>query len=263
VTTTDPEPAGAPANPFAAAGVGALYDHGRPYHHPRTLARVRELVGDAGAPVGRGLDVACGTGLSTVALAEIADSVVGLDLSPEMMRAAPSKANVHYLLGRAEHLPFAARVFDAVTCSSGVHWFDQLRFFAELWRVVRPGGWVGLYDHYFMGMPGVRGFGHWVQANFERYPLPPRNPQVGDPESLAPVGFEVVATELFDDPITMTADQFTAYQLTVSNCVAAVERGTSRAEIREWLLSSTAPLFAGSAQVVRFVASVNVLRRLP
>ena len=64
----------------------------------------------------------------------------------------------------------------------GVHWFDQERFFAELRRVLAPAGWVGLYDHYFTGeMVGVPEFGAWLHEALVRYPLPPRNPQVGDP----------------------------------------------------------------------------------
>jgi ubiquinone/menaquinone biosynthesis C-methylase UbiE len=150
-------------NPFAAAGVGVHYDRGRPYHHDRTLERVvtmvdRAMVG-AGRP-GRGLDVACGTGMSTVALAGHADAVVGVDVSPEMMRSARPAPGVRYLLGRAERLPFPA-----ATCCSGVHWFDQPRFFAELHRVLRPGSWVALYDHYFVGeMVGVPEFADWLRA---------------------------------------------------------------------------------------------------
>ena len=120
-----------PDNPFAAVQVGALYARGRPYHHPRSLARLRALLtdGNADADVERALDVACGTGMSTVALADFADIVVGLDISREMMRVAPPKPNVTYMLGRAERLPFLDGAFDAVTCSSGVHWFDQERFY--------------------------------------------------------------------------------------------------------------------------------------
>src|SRR5262249_39323665 len=146
VTTT-------PDNPFAAHEIGELYRRGRPFHHPRTLARVRGLVGTS--DVDRALDVACGTGMSTVALAGFAKRVVGLDVSREMLRVAPAVANVTYMLGSAETLAFTPDSFDAVTCSSGIHWFDQGRFYAELRRVVRPGGWIGLYDHYFMGMQGV------------------------------------------------------------------------------------------------------------
>ena len=71
-------------NPFAASDVGAVYSQGRPYHHPRTLARVRSQLGR----LERGLDVACGTGMSTIALRDYADTVVGVDISPAMMRAA-------------------------------------------------------------------------------------------------------------------------------------------------------------------------------
>jgi ubiquinone/menaquinone biosynthesis C-methylase UbiE len=258
VTTT-------PDNPFAATEVGARYQRGRPYHHARTLTRLRALLGANGVDVdvARAIDVACGTGMSTVALAAFVDTVVGLDISPEMMRVAPPAPNVTYMLGRAEQLGFVAGAFDAVTCSSGIHWFDQDRFFAELRRAVRPGGWIGLYDHYFMGMRGVDGFDAWVGELFARYPLPPRNPQVGDPRSETPAGFELVGTDTFEDPIEMTQDAFVDYQITVSNCVAAVERGTPESELRAWLLDSTAPLFASSTRSVLFVGTITCLRRLP
>jgi ubiquinone/menaquinone biosynthesis C-methylase UbiE len=256
----------APENPFAAVDVGALYQRGRPYHHPRSLARVRAVVASAGVAtvVNRALDVACGTGMSAVALAQFAATVVGLDISPEMMRVAPAAANVTYMLGRAEWLPLADGAIDAVTCSSGVHWFDQDGFFAELRRVVRPGGWIALYDHYFVGMRGVDVFRDWARELFDRYPLPPRNPQVGDPPAETPAGFELLGTDTFEDPIEMSADAFADYQLTVSHCVAAAERGTPRAEIREWLLASTAPLFGDApARVLVFGGMITCLRRRP
>jgi SAM-dependent methyltransferase len=251
-----------PENPFAAAAIGEVYQRGRPYHHPRSLARVRAIVG--AAPVECALDVACGTGLSTIALAEHADHVVGLDISPEMMRAAPEHQHVGYALGPAEHLPFASGSFDAVTCSSGVHWFDQERFFAELHRVMQPSGWLALYDHYFLGMRDVEAFAEWARTLFLRYPLPPRNPQVGDPRRGVPDGFELSGADTFDDPIEMTRDRFVDYQLTVSHCVAAVERGTPRGEVRAWLLDSMIPLFDGSpTRTVEFVGSITCLRRVP
>lgn len=248
-----------PDNPFAAGGVGMLYDRGRPYHHPRTLARIRALVGDD--PLELALDVACGTGMSTVALADHAATVAGVDASREMLRAARRAPRVSYLIGNAERLPFADDTFDAVTCCSGVHWFDQERFFAELRRVLRPTGWVALYDHYFMTMSDAPEFREWARALFARYPLPERNLQVGDPNAQTPSGFVEAGSEFFDDPIDMTADEFADYQLTVSHCVAAVERGTPREEVRAWLLESTAPLFDGRAtRTIEFLGSITCLR---
>ena len=248
-------------NPFAAPGVGELYASARPFHHPRSLARIRSLVGDA--PVGHAIDLACGTGMSTVALAGHADEVVGVDVSAEMMRSARQAPDVHYMLGQAERMPFPTATFDAATCCSGVHWFDQPRFFAELHRVLRPGSWVGLYDHYFTGeMPGVPEFAEWLRNALERYPLPPRNPQVGDPRSMEPAGFEKVGDDLFADDIEMTHDELTSYQLTISNFVDAIEKGTARADLETWALESTAPLFDGAAtRTVRFLGSITCFRR--
>lgn len=260
MTPPAPDQTSKPDNPFAASAVGLLYQRGRPYHHARSLSRLLGVVG-TDAKLETALDVACGTGMSTIALAKLAATVVGLDISPEMMRVAPTAPNVTYMLGRAEQLPFDAGAFDAVTCGSGVHWFDQARFFEELVRVVRPAGWVGLYDHYFMGMYDVGAFGPWVQELFERYPLPPRNMQAGDPRAETPPGFETVGDEVFDDPIEMTREEFVDYQLTVSNCVAAVERGTPRTEIHAWLFESTESLFEGVSRRVQFVGSVNCIRR--
>jgi len=250
------------ANPFAAPGVGSLYDRGRPFHHPRSLARIRAIVGDTATD--RVLDLACGTGMSTVAMADLAAFVVGVDASPEMLGVARTAANCTYLLAHAESLPFSDASFDAATCCSGVHWFDQHRFFDELRRVLRPGGWVGLYDHYFMGeMLDVPEFATWTRLALERYPLPARNPQVGDPRSLSPDGFEAVDDEFFVDDIALTHEQFCDYQLTISTFVAAAERGTSRSELRAWLTDSTAALFAGAEiRTVRFLGSITCSRRL-
>ncbi len=257
-----PPPPDRVENPFTAAGVGWHYDRGRPFHHPRTLERVIAMVGaDA---VDAALDIACGTGMSTVALAAHASTVVGVDVSPEMLRAARRAPGAGYLFGSAERMPFVPGAFGAATCCSGVHWFDQRAFFAELHRVVRPGGWVALYDHYFIGeMAGVPEFADWLREALQRYPLPPRNPQVGDPSSLEPEGFEKIGDELFADDIEMTHAELTDYQLTISNFVDAAERGAGREELSAWSLRTTEPLFAGvSTRTIRFLGSITCFRRL-
>lgn len=248
------------ANPFAAPGVGDLYAHGRPFHHPRSLAHILGIVGDH--RLERALDIACGTGMSTVALGAHAETVVGVDVSAEMLGSARRAPGASYLLGSAERMPFTDDAFDAATCCSGVHWFDQARFFAELMRVLRPAGWVGLYDHYFTGeMIGVPEFGAWSHVALTRYPLPPRNPQVGDPRSVTPDGYEVLGDEMFADDIELTCEQLVDYQLTISNFVAAVERGESRDALRVWALETLEPLFADTeTRIVRFVGSVTCLR---
>src|SRR5262249_10875794 len=109
--------------------------------------------------------------------------------------------------------------------------------------------------------PDVDGFGAWVRTMFERYPLPPRSRQVGDPSAETPAGFELVGSEFFEDPIEMTHDEFVDYDLTVSHCVDAVERGEPRAGARAWISETTAPMFAGVAtRTVSFLGSITCLR---
>jgi ubiquinone/menaquinone biosynthesis C-methylase UbiE len=234
-----------PANPFAAPGAGEQYARGRPYHHPGALARAASISGVS--RYGRGLDVACGTGMSTRALAEVSERVVGIDRSPQMLAFAPPSPNGAYALSEAERVPFAGGSFDVVTVCSGVHWFDQPAFFAECRRVLRAPGLVVLYDHYFLGeIPGVPEFAAWTRTLFDRYPLPARAPQVGDPRSTVPDGFEKIGVE---------------YLLSISNLVDAIERGEPAAALRDWVRSTSAPFFEGAAsRPVRFLSTVVVLR---
>src|SRR5260370_4124961 len=113
-------------------------------------------------------------------------------------------------------------------------------------------------------MQGSRASRPGPRAWFGGYPLPPCNLQVGDPRAETPAGFELLGTALFEDPIEMTREEFADYQLPVSHCVAAAERGTPRSEIRDWLLASTAPLFGDeSTRVLQFLGTITCLRRLP
>ena len=59
----------------------------------------------------------------------------------------------------------------------------------------------------------------------------------------------------------MTRDEFVDYQLTVSHCVAAAERGTPARRLRAWLLESTKPLFGDApTKTVRFYVAITCLR---
>jgi SAM-dependent methyltransferase len=249
-----------PDNPWSAAGIGDRYALGRPYHHPRALAHALTMLGESHA--GRALDVACGTGMSTRALVEIAGDVVGMDGSAEMLHAARNVDGARFVRGEAELLPFAQGVFDAITCCSAVHWFDQQRFFAEAARVLSPDGWIVLYDHFYIGeMIDVPEFAEWTGRAHERFPLADRNPTVGDPNAGIPAGFDKIGDEFFADDIDLTHEQLVDYQLTISNFVAAVEGGMPLESVREWLRDTLAPFYADAGvRSVRFLESLTCLR---
>lgn len=104
--------------------------------------RWRRLTREAVAPRPgeRVLDLAAGTGVSTVELARSGAWCVATDFSQGMLRAGLSR-KVPMVAGDALHLPYADEVFDAVTISFGlrnvVAYGEGL---AELARVTKPGG---------------------------------------------------------------------------------------------------------------------------
>ncbi|MGD0546371.1 MAG: class I SAM-dependent methyltransferase [Terracidiphilus sp.] len=86
------------------------------------------------------LDLGCGDGQLTLRLAATGASVVGVDLSPEMLAAARARG-VDAREGSAESLPFPAAAFDAVFSNAVLHWIrDQDVMMAEVRRVLKPGG---------------------------------------------------------------------------------------------------------------------------
>jgi len=92
------------------------------------------------------LDLGCGTGIATRQLAARVGKVVGCDPDIRMVLKALQEQHkgVAYALGNAEHIPWSADTFDAVTCFSSFHWFDTERALDEIWRVLRNGGIVAI-----------------------------------------------------------------------------------------------------------------------
>ncbi len=99
-------------------------------------------------PGGRALDVACGTGdLALEVRRQVADArTVGIDFTPEMLIRAASRAagtGVAWVLADALRLPFVDGSFDAALSAFALRNVTSIpAAFAEMYRVVRPGGRV-------------------------------------------------------------------------------------------------------------------------
>jgi ubiquinone/menaquinone biosynthesis C-methylase UbiE len=117
----------------------------------QAATRYTDALGDAGR--GDLLDVACGPGVVTAALAPHAASVVALDATEQMLEKARARcaraglANVSFQCGNAESLPFGDACFDGVVTRLAIHHFaDPQRALGEMFRVLRPGGTAVIVD---------------------------------------------------------------------------------------------------------------------
>jgi len=131
--------------------VAAAYLTSTPHAQGADLQRVGESFRDQ--PHARVLDLGCGAGHLSFAIAAHVSEVVALDLSPEMLGTVDAEAarrglgNVRSCEAAVESLPFDDHSFDAVcTRFSAHHWADVPRALAEVRRVLRPGGRLVVID---------------------------------------------------------------------------------------------------------------------
>ncbi|WP_328990746.1 demethylmenaquinone methyltransferase [Kribbella sp. NBC_01245] len=107
------------------------------YHwRPQTLAAIDPRKGD------RILDLAAGTGSSSVKLREAGAEVVSCDFSIGMLRVGRRMfPDLDFIAGDALHLPFADESFDCVTISWALRNVNDVKVaLAEMLRVTKPGG---------------------------------------------------------------------------------------------------------------------------
>ena len=106
------------------------------------------------------LDIGCGTGYLIDRLRREHDGVYyGLDLSPEMLKAAKKRLgdSVYLTEGSALSLPYDSGVFDVVTCIQSFHHYpDPQKAMAEAYRVTAPGGL------YIISDTGCAGVAKWI-----------------------------------------------------------------------------------------------------
>ena len=147
------------------------------------------------------LDVACGTGDSTISIAKAAaegSTVTGADISEGMMALVKGKAEkagvgarISLQVADGENLPYEDGAFDRVTCAFGIRNFEHKeKGLAEFHRVLAEGGkavilelsvpqnllvrWA--YDLYFLHiLPGIGGAVSGNRAAYKYLPASVHN----------------------------------------------------------------------------------------
>ncbi|SNY74775.1 class I SAM-dependent methyltransferase [Paractinoplanes atraurantiacus] len=231
------------------------------------LFRPFEQVLIEGLPAGEVLDVGCGTGATTAAIARTPGRrAVGIDVSTPMITAARRREGdgIAFIEADAQVYDFPPASFDAIVSRFGVMFFPEpVRAFANLRRASKPLAgvrlvvWRDIDDNPFM-TTAERAAGPLLPE------LPPRRDGPGqfglaDPslvrEILAESGWSDVELEPLDVELTMPESELTGYFTRlgpVGQILADVEE-PRRSRIIETVRAAFDPFISGTN--VRFTAS--------
>jgi SAM-dependent methyltransferase len=93
-------------------------------------------------------DCACGNGQATVGLASHYARVIGTDASAAQIANAEARANVEYRVAPAEASGLPDASVELVTVAQALHWLEVDRFYAEVRRVLVPGGVLAVWAYW-------------------------------------------------------------------------------------------------------------------
>jgi SAM-dependent methyltransferase len=158
------------------------------------------------------IDVGAGSGQAAAALAVHFENVLGVDPSEAQLAKAEPLAHVSLRRGSAEATGAAPASADLLIAAQAFHWFDQPAFFAEVRRVVRPGGLLAIWCYGLSSItPEIDAV---VYELYEAYLGPYWEPE----RKLVETGYRTVAapfTELavppFEMQLTWTLDHLRGY----------------------------------------------------
>jgi ubiquinone/menaquinone biosynthesis C-methylase UbiE len=185
-------------------------------------------------PGAKVLDVACGTGHVALEAARTFCDVTGVDYVPELVETARRRAEaeglkIDFRVGDAEALPFADDSFDDVLSAIGVMFTaDHERAAAELVRVCRPGGRIGMAN--------------WTPTGFVGRMLQTVGKHVPPPPAAQPPtrwGTEQVVAELLGGRVHDVA----SYTATVTQRFASAEA------FADFFLANYGPTYAAAAKL--------------
>lgn len=216
---------------FVGENAAKRYDEHRPKVHDVVLSWLRKSCADVRYK--HAIDIACGTGDSTIPLTKIADQVTAIDNSECMVAIARSKGL------RAFHVALSDldthRKFDLISVCMAYHWLDPidaLRVFKQI--STNNSTWI-IYNFSFAGHSSSQEFNSWFQSTFlTDFPSPPRKSTTSS--IVLDKEISLIKDERGELPIQLNRQQLINYLMTMSNVEAAVSETTSYGEIEQEIL---------------------------
>ncbi len=229
------------------------YAFDRPPVHQAITAKLREHLPQR---FNRALDIGCGAGLSTAALAPLTRCAYGLEPMANMLkhrRAVTDRAN--FVVAKAERLPFADGSFDLLTAAGSLNYADRELFFPEAARVLTDDGLLVIYD--FSEGRRLRGderLGRWYEAFKQRYSSPPGYAMDVCALEYERFGLQLDGYQKLEVAVPLNLDSYLRYALSETCVERAIASGTNESAIRAWCNETLSEIFDVQPREVYFDA---------
>ena len=235
----------------------------RPFLHKQVIAQFQNDIDKQ--QFAFGLDIGCGSGLSTKALRSVCANVIGTDISPEMINVAREVCgqdeNIAFLVSSAEDLTMSdlpisnpaiknARI-DIVTAAGAIQWIDKDIFLSNMHQLMNEDGYLLIYDFAIsdtmLENPAYTDW--WHDQYLMEFPRPYRNESIWKNEDTAPYGFcmlhqlDLKMEHPFDLP------SFIEFMMIQSNVNAKIENGERKEQdVYQWFQKTLSPIFHDQTQ---------------
>jgi SAM-dependent methyltransferase len=114
---------------------------------PRYPAELFAYLSDLSARHELAWDCAAGSGQATLPLSDSFRRVLATDVSGAMLDRAPRRPHIEYRVSPAENSGLPDSSTDLVTVAQALHWLDIMPFYAEVDRVLAPGGVLAVWSY--------------------------------------------------------------------------------------------------------------------
>lgn len=92
-------------------------------------------------------DCACGNGQAAIIIAGFYDKVIATDASAKQIENAMPHPKVTYIAAPGESSGLETHSADLITVATAIHWLDTERFYAEVKRILKPGGVIAIWNY--------------------------------------------------------------------------------------------------------------------
>ena len=158
------------------------------------------------------LDCGTGSGQAAVMLAGWFQKVIAIDASAAQIANAPTHSRIEYRVAAAEATSLPNESCDAVTVAQALHWLEFERFYAEVRRILRPQGIIGVWSYYELVVaPEIKAIVRHYHDDVVGPYWPPERKMVGPGYLQLPFPFAEIDSPPFESRVLWSLDELIGY----------------------------------------------------